>query len=487
AVPLLTVPLLTAPLLTLSLGQAPPSAFMTGLLHQPRRRSAAPGQPHIPRGAAPGQPPIPRTGFSRLVAAATISGLGDGMTQVAGALLALTLTRSPLLVAGLLAAQQLPWVLGALPAGALVDRVDRRRAMAAACLVRAAALGTLGLLAVAGRAGLPVLYLVFLLVGGAGVVYENATTALLPALADRARLTRANGWLQATSSLTRSLLAQPLGAWLFTVAAPVPFLLDTAGLLATAFLTATLPARSRIPDAAGTMAATGASPGPACPDPSRQVRRATWRASMREGLAWLAGHRPLRALALTVAVSNLGLGALFSVFVLFARIRLGTGPLGYGMLLAVMAAGGLAGGLAAGRVTPAIGAATALRADLVVEAFTYAGLLLTHDPVIAAALLAFLAANLAVFSSVSATLRQSLAPPGMLGRVQGAYRAVSNGGLLTGAALGGLLTSAVGLTAPLWLGLAAITTAIALTWRPLAILREPGPCPRAGIPPGRAP
>ena len=52
----------------------------------------------------------------------------------------------------------------------------------------------------------------------------------------------------------------------------------------------------------------------------------------------------------------------------------------------------------------------------------------------------------------------------MLGRAQDAYRAVSNGGLLAGAALSGLLTSAVSLTAPLWLGLAAITTVIALAW-----------------------
>jgi hypothetical protein len=71
-------------------------------------------------------------------------------------------------------------------------------------------------------------------------------------------------------------------------------------------------------------------------------------------------------------------------------------------------------------------------------------------------------ANLAAFSSVGATLRQSLAPPGMLGRVQGAYRAISTTGLLAGAALGGLLTSVAGLTAPLWLGLGAITMVIAL-------------------------
>jgi predicted MFS family arabinose efflux permease len=125
------------------------------------------------------------------------------------------------------------------------------------------------------------------------------------------------------------------------------------------------------------------------------------------------------------------------VFVLFARVR-----------LAAVAAGGLLGGLAAGRVTSAVGPGTALRVELAVEALTYLGLLLTRDPAAAAVLLAFLAANLAVFSSVGAALRQSLAPPGMLGRVQGGYRAVSNSGLLAGAALGGLLTAAAGLTAP---------------------------------------
>jgi MFS family permease len=229
--------------------------------------------------------------FARLAAAATISGLGDGVTQVAGALLTLSLTRSPLLVAGLLAAQQLPWALGALPAGALVDRVDRRRAMAAASLVRAAALGTLGLLAAMGQAGLPLLYLAFLLTGGAGVVYENAATAVVPALVDRARLTQANGRLQAASSLSRSLLAQPLGAWLFTVAPCVPFLLDTAGLLLVTVVTATLPARGRpTPDAGATgsdsarpqpVSPASTPPSPASPDPAGQLTRGTWPAGSR--------------------------------------------------------------------------------------------------------------------------------------------------------------------------------------------------------------
>lgn len=179
--------------------------------------------------------------------------------------------------------------------------------------------------------------------------------------------------------------------------------------------------------------------------PQARVPRFAWLAFSREGLTWLVRQRPLRALALAAALSNVGLGALFSVFVLFARVRLATGPLGYGLLLAAVAAGGLLGGLAAGRVTSAVGPGPALRVELAVEALTYLGLLLTRDPVAAAVLLAFLA----VFSSVGAALRQSLAPPGMLGRVQSGCRAVSNSGLLAGAALGGLLTAAAGLTAPL--------------------------------------
>ena len=65
------------------------------------------------------------------------------------------------------------------------------------------------------------------------------------------------------------------------------------------------------------------------------------------------------------------------MFTLFARARLGSGPLGYGVLLAVIAAGGLA----AGRVIPAVGAGPALRAELVLEALSYLGLLLTRSPV----------------------------------------------------------------------------------------------------------
>jgi predicted MFS family arabinose efflux permease len=185
---------------------------------------------------------------------------------------------------------------------------------------------------------------------------------------------------------------------------------------------------------------------------------------MLEGVRWLLGNRLLRTLALTVAISDVGLGAVFAVFVLVARVRLGVGPLGYGLLLAATAVGGIVGGLLAVRVVSAIGPGWVLRAEMIVEILTYLGLALTRSAIVAAILLALLGMHLVMFSTVGASLRQSLAPPNMLGRVHGAYRLASNGGMLAGAALGGLISTHFGLAAPFWLGFTAMTAVSVAVW-----------------------
>jgi MFS family permease len=386
--------------------------------------------------------------FGKLWTAATVSGLGDGVTQIAGPLLAVSITRSPVQVAGLMVAQQLPWMLFALPTGAMVDRADRRRAMASASAARAAALTALGVMVLLGQASMPLLYVIFFAVGSAGLVFENAATAVLPALVGRSGLERANGRLQSATALARSLVAQPLGAWLFALAAWVPFLLDASGLVLVAGLAAALPPRVNAAPAQGA--------GP------------TLRAAMQEGARWLLGHRLLRTLAVTVAISNIGLGGVFAVFVLVARERLGVGSVGYGLLLAASALGGIAGGLLADRAIAAIGAGRVLRLEMAIEILTYLGLALTRSAVIAGVLLALLGLHLVMFSTVSASLRQSLAPPGMLGRVHGAYRMASNGGMLAGAALGGLVSTYAGLTAPFWLGFTGMTAVTVVVWGTLS-------------------
>src|SRR5881397_3466386 len=119
-------------------------------------------------------------GFARLWTAAAVSNLGDGAALVAAPLLAASLTRDPSSVAAIVVAAQLPWLVFSLHAGALVDRVDRRSAMVAADLVRAAALALLGVAALAGWASIPVIAAVAFVATAGDVVFTGAAHALLP-------------------------------------------------------------------------------------------------------------------------------------------------------------------------------------------------------------------------------------------------------------------------------------------------------------------
>lgn len=88
------------------------------------------------RGWAPGA-------FARLWGASAVSNLADGVNLAAAPLLVATLTRDPVLIAGLIVAQRLPWLLFSLLTGALADRVDRRSAVRLANILRAVTLGAL--------------------------------------------------------------------------------------------------------------------------------------------------------------------------------------------------------------------------------------------------------------------------------------------------------------------------------------------------------
>lgn len=130
-------------------------------------------------------------GFRRLFGATTSANLADGITLAAGPLLAAQLTGDPLLVAGVVVAQRAPWALLTLFSGVVVDRVDRRMALAAADASRGVAeLGLVATLLFTSGAGvgLLALYLGFFVLGSAETLADNASLALLPETVPRAAL-----------------------------------------------------------------------------------------------------------------------------------------------------------------------------------------------------------------------------------------------------------------------------------------------------------
>jgi MFS family permease len=390
---------------------------------------------------------LPRLGadFYRLWTASAVSNLGDGVTMVAGPLLVASLTTDPAAVAGAVFAQQLPWLLFALVSGAWADRLDRRRLVVVVNLLRAVALGALVAAVASGTVTLPLIYAVFFVLGTGETLADTAGSAFVPALVPAEQLPTANAWFGATFTVINQFAAKPLGAWLFVVAAAVPFGVNALSFAASAAL----------------IAGIGAIP-PVEPRP-----RTSLRAEIAEGVRWLWRHRLLRTLAVTMAFGNLVFCAAFAIFVLLAFGRLGLGRVGYGVLLTAFAVGGLAGTLVAPRLLRTIRAAVLLRAGLGVEVALHVTLATTTRPLVAAAMIVVFGVHTMVWGNVVITLRQRSVPAALWGRVSSVYSLLDLGGAALGSLLGGAVAQAYGITATFWTAAAAMAVITVLAWRPL--------------------
>lgn len=388
--------------------------------------------------------------FTRLWAASTISSFGDGVTNVAGALLVASLTPEPVLVSGAVFAASLPWLLFSLLSGALVDRLDRRRVIVVVDCARALAISMLAAAVALDRVGIPLIYAVIFLLGTGQTLFSSASMSLVPAVVPAALLEQANSRLVATLTMARDMLAGPAGGLMFAAAAAAPFFVDGATFLVGALLVAQLPGGYR---------AVAAPAGTAPP------ARRSLRAEISEGMRWLARHRLLRTLALLIGLLNITLTAGLSILVLVATRRLGLNSVGYGALFTAMSIGVLAGSLFGERLIRKVTASVTLRVGLLVETATHLVLAVSTNVYPVAAMLVLFGMHGALWTIVSTSLRQRLTPPAMLGRVHSAYLFVAAGCTALGALLGGAPADRFGLTAPFWAGFVVAAGVTAATWR----------------------
>lgn len=383
--------------------------------------------------------------FLTLWAASTASNLGDGVWLVAAPLLAVTLTRDPTLVAGLAFAQRLPWLLFGLLGGALADRLDRRRAMIAVALFRAALVGTLGLAVLRDWATMPMLYVIFFLITTGETLFDTSASAILPSVVAKAELPKANARLGGTRTVSNQFVGPPLGGVLFSTAASLPFLLGAGGLSIAAGLLTRLHGDFKAERAPG-------------------LSRGNLLSEIGEGLRWLWGQRLLRTLSIALGLLNLTLVAQVAIMVLFAEERLGLGPGGYGALLTAYGVGGVLGSLVAERVLRLTGESRYLRLAIVIEAAAPAAIALSTNPVVVGAVLALFGLHAIVWGAILTSLRQELTPDRLRGRVGSVHALLEYGTAAPGALLGGLLATHFGLTAPFWLGAVTGVMLLPFVW-----------------------
>jgi MFS family permease len=406
--------------------------------------------------AAPTNGRLPRR-YWRLWTATVASGAGDGATAAALPLLAVSLSRDPRLVAAVSTAASLPWLLFSLVAGALADRIDRRRLMWVAQAVQAAVVAVIACAAGTHLARIWLLCAAALLLGTAETVFDNAAQSVLPQVVDRNQLQRANAAQYAGQTVTERFVGPPVGGLLFAASVGLPFALDAVSFVVSAVLIVRLPLREGLraarlreqPRAARLRERLKAARLRERPGTGTSRRSTSLITDIGEGLRWLANHRLLRGLALILGVNNLCNQMVWSTLVLLATGTFGLSARGYGFLLAAAALGGVAGSLVNRRLVRAIGARSALVAALVTTALAYLGAGLAPDVVLVAVLLGLSGVASMVWNVVTVSLRQDIVPDNLLGRVNSAYRMIGWGLLSLGGVLGGFLAHWLGLRAPL--------------------------------------
>lgn len=386
------------------------------------------------------------TDFRRLLASSWISNLGDGIALAAGPLLVASQTDQPGLVALAVLLQQLPWLLFGLLAGALSDRLDRKRIVVAVDLVRTGVLVVLALTILTDTVSVAVVLAALFLVGTAEVFADNASGTLLPMLVHRDDLAIANSRLMSGYITVNQLAGPPIGAALFSAGAVWPFMTQALLVAAGALLVSrvALPSRARVAGA------------------SSHVR-----ADIVEGFRWVRHSPAVRTLVLTIFTFNITYGAAWSVLVLYATDRLGMGPVGFGLLTTMSAVGGLAGTAAYGWITRHVSLGGVMRIGLIVETLTHLALALTTSPAVALAIFFVFGAHAFIWGTTSVTVRQRAVPTVLQGRVSSVNSLGTYGGLVAGSAIGGVVAQQWGVVAPFWYAFVGSAVFVVLIWSQL--------------------
>ncbi|MFB7978145.1 MFS transporter [Streptomyces vinaceus] len=386
--------------------------------------------------------------FGRLFAAHTASQLGFRIAQTAFPLTALAACgASAAGAAALMAVQTAGFLLVGLPAGAWVDRCRKVPVMVAADGVRCAAALCVALAWAAGRLELGLLYAAAFAVGVASVFFDVAAQSAVPALLPARDLVAGNARLSAAESAA-AVLGPVLAGALAWRAAPLGFAVSTlAYALSAAFLLLTLGPRRR-PGRAGPGArprdtddGRGGEGLRAAPPTPRAAARAGVLRDVAEGLRFVAAHPALRRIAAATGVFNAAWSAVAALLIALMLAH-GLSRTGAGAVMSALGAGGLAGSFAVRRLARRLGAGRSITVGLMLPApFALLAGLTGRVPVWVTGVALFgVGAGAVVYNVGQISLRQSVTPPGLLGRVNATMRTLVWGMIPLGAALASAAT-----------------------------------------------
>ena len=395
--------------------------------------------------------------FANLFTANLASSLGDGIVRTAMPLLAARLTDDPFLISVVAALALLPWLFFAIPAGILIDRIDRRRALGVAQGVRTGLAALMFVLVLTGTLTIWWLYLVVFVYGIFETVYDGAIRAVVPSIVGRANLPRANSRIEAGELVVQNFLSGPFTSALFAVSVLIPIGVNGLVFAVAGVLALLLPK---------------AASGKQFTDAPADEPRTAWYRQFVDGLRFILANRQLRTLWFFSTFVGIVSSAALATFVVFVLDTLAVPEPLFGVFMLSGAVGGLVGAALTSWLKARLGTGLAMAISTALSgvAILTTGLL----PVIwwAAVMVALSSFAVTVWNILVMSLRQSIIPGRLLGRVHGTWRTLLWGTMPLGSVIGGLIAR-IDLALPLIVGGALEVAASLLFFRFLMTLPNP--------------
>jgi MFS family permease len=360
--------------------------------------------------------------FLLLVSGQGVSSIGTQVSQLAFPLLMLAVTHSPAQAGLLTALRSLTYVLLCLPAGALVDRWDRKRVMILCDTGRALALGSIPLALAFGLLSLPQLYLVSLAEGTLFVFFQMAEYAALPHVVTKEQLPAATGQNEMLYS-TALLLGPPLGGALYSIAHMLPFLGDAVSYAASVLSLFFIKTKFQ-----GARESTS--------------QQRLW-ADVKIGLSWLWHNPLLRFLAILTCGLTAPCAGYALILIVIAQGQHASATV-IGLIFAGAGVGSIVGAALASPLQRRFGFARLVPAVAWVWALTWLLIPLAPNPLLLGIINGLAYAIVPVYTVTQYSYRIALIPEHLQGRVNSVFRLISFGCQPLGMALTGVLLQIVG-------------------------------------------
>ena len=382
--------------------------------------------------------------FSRIWSASLITNLVDGVLRLAAPLLAVSLTEDPILIGALTALGLLPWLFFAIPIGAIVDRVDRRKALVLGNSLRAAIALFIAFAVSQGFINIWLLLISVFFFGICEVLVDTTSQAVLPQILDKSNYERGNSRLQISEVIVSQFAGAPLSGLLYAVSIALPFFFSTTGFILAGLLILLFPFEREI------NARKEGDAGQA---------KLGLKGDIKFALNYLYQDKQIFSIVVITTLLGFFYSLSNAIAPLFILKELKVSPALFGVFFAIQGVGALAGSIAAPMVSKYLGRGKALAINVFFASLLVIFIGLSPNAYFFVAVSVLIGFTISVWNILLMSLYQSLIPPELYGRIHGARRTIVWGLMPIGAIIGGVIARG-GLRLPFLIG-GAIATLIA--------------------------